>query len=202
MWAQRLVKRWSHRIVRRIFVIWKELFDCFGLGSASVVWYKDSKTISFGCLLVDVFPRTDDPSRYLKKQKNLFDVLSIWSVEIFETFWQGVHEIFQFSKLSNNCKVHFPRISPEDFICYLCEFMVNLLNVNLQELKESNFWEIENKLTHFFLVKINLKETRRILSSRKDLLLKQTIYTFVKIHLSGHGAVCSPTFYIDNRDNK
>ena len=111
-----------------------------GLGSALVDWYRDATSAPFGHLLIDLSPRTDDRLRYctnsgkipskfyvpdkLKHLKNLDDehTKSLYSPSIPALF----------PRMQNSVSKNLSK----EFIRYLSECIVNLLQGNLSELKK------------------------------------------------------------------
>ena len=91
--------------------------------------------------------------------------------------------------LSLKSKIQLPQNSPEEFIRFLSESIVNLLHGNLQELKQEQVLKYRKEIHALSLVRTTWKERRRILSTRKGLLLRKTISPFVNSHLSWHGTV-------------
>ena len=86
-----------------------------GLGSELVDWYRDTSSVSYGHLLVDLSPRTDNRSRYCtntgsipskfyfperpKRSKKL-NTQSLWTLQVFQP-------------LSHNCKNLFLQSCPK-----------------------------------------------------------------------------------------
>ena len=71
-------------------------------------------------------------------------------------------------KLSPKSKIQLLQNSPEEFIRFLSESIVNLLHGNLQDLKQEEVLEYRKEINALSLVRTAWKERRRILSTKKD----------------------------------
>ena len=93
------------------------------------------------------------------------------------------------------CSIQFLKTCPKEFIRFLSECIVNLLQGNLSEVKRSHVPKYRNEFHALSLKKTTWKQRRSLLSSQKRLLLIKTISQFVINHLTGDGAGCSSTSF-------
>ena len=102
-----------------------------------------------------------------------------------------------FQHFSLACKIQFLKTCPKEFIRFLSEWIVNLLQGNLSEVKRRHVLKYRDKLHELSLKRTTWKQRRSLLSSHKGkgLLLKKTISPFVLIHLSWDGTACSSTSF-------
>ena len=97
---------------------------------------------------------------------------------------QNLSILQAFQHFSPKCKIQFLQNSPKEFIRFLSECIVNLLHGNLQDLKKEQVTKYRKQIHALSLVRTTWKERRRILSTKKGLLLIKTISPFVISHLS------------------
>ena len=168
-----------------------------GLGSALVDWYRDATTVPFGHLLIDLSPRTDDRLRYCTDSGN---IPSKFYVPNKLKHLKYLDDEPTKSLYSPSIPVLLPRMQnsvsktcPKEFIRFLSECIVNLLQGNLSEVKRRHFLKYRDEIHELFLKRTTWKQRRSLLSSQKGLLLIKTISPFVINHLSWDGTVCSST---------
>ena len=87
-----------------------------GLGSALVDWYRETTSVPFGHLLIDLSPRTDDRLRYCTNSGNI------------PSNSPPPPQAFQHFSLA--CKIQFLKTCPKEFIQFLSECIVHLLQGN------------------------------------------------------------------------
>ena len=121
-----------------------------GLGSELVVWYRDAKSVSYGHLLIDLSPRTDDRLRYctdtgsipskfyiserLKQSKILYDehTKSLYTPNAPNIFPQMQKSL--------------PSVLPRKFMPFLCECIINLLKGERQSIKRHHVAKFQTKV--------------------------------------------------------
>ena len=121
-----------------------------GLGSELVDWYQDGASVPFGHWLIDLSPRTDDRLRYCTntgsipsnfyipdrlKQSNILDDehTKFLSLQVFQSF-------------SHKGKNLFLQSCPKEFIRFLCECIINLLQGNLQSIKRQHVAKFQSQV--------------------------------------------------------
>ena len=100
-----------------------------------------------------------------------------------------------FQHFSLACKIQFLKTCPKEFIRFLSECIVNLLQGNLSEVKRRHVLKYRDEIHELTLKRATWKQRRSLFSSQKVLLLMKTISPFVINHLSWDGTVCSSTFF-------
>ena len=157
-----------------------------GLGSELVDWYRDATSVSFGHLLIDLSPRTDDRLRYCTNSGSVPSRFYI--PERLKHLWtmnkQNLSTLQVFQSLSRKCKSHFLLSCPKEFIRFLCQCIVNLLKGNLQSIKRHHVVKFQNEVRLLSLKRTTWKQRRNILSSEKGLQLIAVITPPVINHLS------------------
>ena len=88
-----------------------------------------------------------------------------------------------FQQFSFACKNQFPKTSPAEFIQFLSECIVKLLQGNLSEVKGSHMLKYRDKAHELSLKRTTLEQRRSLISSQKGLLLNKTVSPFVNIRL-------------------
>ena len=78
-----------------------------------------------------------------------------------------------FPHFSLACKVQFLKICPKEFIRFLRECIVNLLQGNLSEVRRSHGLKYRDKILELSLKRTTWKQRRSLFSSQKGLLLKK-----------------------------
>ena len=96
-----------------------------------------------------------------------------------------------FQSLSRKCNSHFLQSCPKEFIRFLRECIVNLLNGNLQAIKRHHVVKFQDEVWLLSLKRTTWKQRGNVLSSEKGLQLIAFITPPVFNHLSCYGAVCS-----------
>ena len=91
--------------------------------------------------------------------------------------------------LSPKSKIQLLQNSPEEFIRFLSESIVNLLHGNLQDSKKRASLKKSKRNPRTFFSQINLERKTKNSVNKKGLLLRKTISPFVISHLSWHGTV-------------
>ena len=94
-----------------------------GLGSELVDCYRDSTSVPFGHLLIDLSPRTDDRLSYCTNSGSVpSNFFYSWSVKAFRDFGHWTHKISLFSKCSNhspaNAKATFFSLAQKSLSCF------------------------------------------------------------------------------------
>ena len=105
-----------------------------GLRSELVYWYRDATSVSYGHLLIELSPRTDDRLRYctnpgsihskLYSSERLKHLKSLDDEHTKSLYSPSVQIVFPQMQQS------FPSVLLKKFIRFLCEFIVNLLKEN------------------------------------------------------------------------
>ena len=159
-----------------------------GLGSTLVDWYRDSTSVPFGHLLVDLSPRTDNRLRYRTNSGNIPSKFYVPKIlkqlkqlddENTKPLYSGSIPIL-FPHMQNSVSKN---LSKEKFIRFLTNCIVNLLQGNLSEVKRGHFLKYRDKIHELFLKRKIWKQRRSLLSPQKVLLLMKTISPFVFNHL-------------------
>ena len=174
-----------------------------GLGSELVDWYRHATSVPFGQLLIDLSLRTDDRLRYCTNSGSVPSKFYIpdrlKDLRTLERNTQNLSTPQVFQSLNRKCKSRFLQSCLKEFIRFLCECIVNLLEGNLQAIKrhhvvkfQDEFWLLLLKRTSW-----NNEQQRNVLSSEKWLQLIAVITPPVINLLSWYGAVCSrPSFSV------
>ena len=76
-----------------------------------------------------------------------------------------------FERFSLECKIQFLKTCPKDFIQFLSECIVNLLQGNLSEVKTSHVLKYGDEIHELSLKGTIWKHRRSLLSSQKELWL-------------------------------
>ena len=159
-----------------------------GLGTALVYWYRDATSVPFGHLLIDLSPRTDDRLRYCTNSGNIPSKFyvpdNLKHLRYLDDDTLNLSTLQAFQHFSLPCKVQFLKTCPKEFIRFLSECIVNLLQGNLSEVKRRHVLKYRDEIHETVFKKNNLEARRSLLSSQKGLLLIKTISPFVINHLS------------------
>ena len=111
-----------------------------------------------------------------------------------QKFWtmntQNLSTLQVFQSCSHKCKNHFLQSCPREFIRFLCECIINLLNGNLQSIKRQHVTKFRSKVWLLSPKLTTRKQRRDILASERGLQLIKNITPPVINHLSWYGAVC------------
>ena len=125
-----------------------------GLGSTLVDWYQDATSVPFGHLLIDLSPRTDDRLRYCTNSGNIssnfkyMETWSIWKTWTMNTVKFTTLQAFQQFFLA--CKIQFLKTCPKEYIQFLSECIVNLLQINFSEVKRRHVLKYRDKTQELF----------------------------------------------------
>ena len=108
------------------------------LGSELVDWYRDATSVPFGHLLIDLSPRTDDRLCYCTNTGSIPSKFYIPDRLKQSKFWtmntQNLSTLQVFQSFSHKCKSIFLQSCPKEFIMFLCQCLVILLERNLQSI--------------------------------------------------------------------
>ena len=158
------------------------------LGSALVDWYRDATSVPFGHLLIDLSPRTDDRLHYCKNTGNL---PSKFYVPDNLKHLKYLDDEDTESLYSPSIPALFPRMQnsvsknlSKEFIRFLSECIVNLLQRNLSEVETRHVVKYRDKIQELSLKRTTWKQQRSLFLSQKGLLLIKTISPLVINHLS------------------
>ena len=167
-----------------------------GLGSELVDWFRDSTSVLYGDLLIDLSPRADDrlsfctntgsiPSKFFLSQTD-------WNNQIFWTLnSQSLSTLQVFQSFSHKCKSHFLKSCPKEFIRFLCESIVNFLRGKLHSIKRHHKTKFRREGRLFSLKAITWKQRRDVLASEEGSQFIKIITPHVIDHFSWYGIVCS-----------
>ena len=159
-----------------------------GLGSALVDWYRDATSVPFGHLLIDLSPRTDDRLRYCTNSGNIPSKFYVPDNLKHLRYWTmntlNLSTLQAFQHFSVPCKIQFLKICPKEFIRFLSECIVNLLQGNLSETKRRHVLKYRDEIHDLSLKRTTWKQRRSLFSSQKGLLLIKTNSPIVINHLS------------------
>ena len=97
---------------------------------------------------------------------------------------QNLSTLQVFQSLSRKCKSHFLQSWPKEFIRFLRECIVNLLEGNLQAIKRHHVVRFQEEVWLLSLKRTTWKQRRNVLSSEKGLQLIPVITPPVINHLS------------------
>ena len=165
-----------------------------GPGSEIIDWYRDATSVPFGHLLFDLSPRSDDRLRYCTKpdpfpQRIIYR--TVWSSPKFWTMnTQNLSTLQVFQSFSHKCKNLFLQSCPKEFIRFLCQCIINLLEENLQSIKRNHVAKFQSEFRLLSLKRTTWKQRRDILASERGLQLIKYITPPVINHLSWYGVVC------------
>ena len=159
-----------------------------GLGSERVDWYRNTTSVLFGQLLVDLSPRTDDRLRYCTNTGSIPQNFYPGPFETATKFWttntQNLSTLQVFQSFSHEGKNLFFQSCPKEFIRFLCKCIIILLKRNLQSIKIHQVAKFQTGVRLLFLKRTTWKQRRDILASEKDLQLIKVITHPVNNHLS------------------
>ena len=91
---------------------------------------------------------------------------------------------------SHKSKSLFLQSCPKDIIRFLCEYILNLLKGNLQNIKRHQVTDYQNEVWSLSLKRIDSKQKRVVLATEKRLLLIKVFTPPVINHLPWYGEVC------------
>ena len=153
------------------------LSTLLGLGSELVDWYRDATSVSFGHLLVDLSPQTDDRLRYCSNSgsvpSNFFPERLMHLRTLDDEDTKSVYsQVVQ--SLSRKCKSHFLKSCPKELNRFQFECIVNLLRGNLQAIKRHHVVKFR-EVWLLSLKRSTWKQRRNVLSSEKGLQLISVI---------------------------
>ena len=171
-----------------------------GLGSELNDWYRDATSVSFGHLLVDLSPRTDDRLRYCTNKGSVPSKFNYPEILKHLRTLDDKHTEFLYSP---SVPIAFPQMQKslssvfclKEFIRFLCECIVNLLKGNLQTIKRHHVVKFQGDVWLLLLKRTTWKQRRNVLLSEKGLKLIAVTTFPVNIRLTWYGAVCfCPSF--------
>ena len=143
-----------------------------GLGSALVDWYRDATSVPFGHLLID-FSREQTIAYATAQIAELFHqssmyptTWSVWNIWTMISLYLSPLQAFQHFPLA--CKIQFLKTCPKKFSRFLSECIVNLLQLNLLEVKKSQVLKYRDEIHEMSLKRTTWKQRRSLLSSQKD----------------------------------
>ena len=153
-WARRWAPEHAHSslyIFRDVMQV-STLSVQLGTGSEQLDWYRDATSVHYGHTLIDLSPLTDDRLHYCTNTGSIssnfylpdrlgwinynfwtMNTKNLWTLELFQSF-------------SHKCKCNFLHSYPEKFNRLLCEFIVNLLQRNLQSIKKHHATKFQIKV--------------------------------------------------------
>ena len=108
---------------------------------------------------------------------------------------QNLSILHAFQSFSRKCKSQFLQSCPKEFIRFLSECIVNILQGNLQSVKRHHVIKYKRELHLLSLKRTTWKQRRDLLTSERGLQLVDTITPFVINHLSWYGTVCPRTCF-------
>ena len=127
-------------------------------------------------------------------QKTMYPTTwSIWNNWTMNTLSFSTLQAFQ--HFSYACKIQFLENFPKEFIRFLSECIVNLLQEKLSEIKRSHFLKYSDRVHELSVKRTTYKQRRSLLASQKGVMLKKKIPPFVINHLSWDGTSCSSTSF-------
>ena len=159
-----------------------------GLGSALVDWYRDATSVTFGHLLIDLSPRTDDRLRYCKNSGNIPSKFYVPDNLKHLKYLEDEHKkslyspgiLALFLRMQNSVSEHLSKkIYPISQRVHRQPAARKLVKV-----KRSHVLKYRDEIHKLFLKRTTWKQRRSLLSSQKELLLIKTISPFVIIHFS------------------
>ena len=103
---------------------------------------------------------------------------------------QNLSTLQVFQSFSHKCKCLFLQSCPKEFIRFLCESILNLLEGNLQSMKRYHVVEYQSEVRILTLKRRTWKQRSDILSSDEILQFIKVISTLLINHLSWYGAIC------------
>ena len=158
-----------------------------GVGSELVDWYRDATSVPFGLLLIDLSPRTDDRLRYRTNTGSINSKFYIpkrlKQSKVVDDEHKNLSTLHVFQSFSHKCKSVFLQSCPKEFIRFLCECIINLLNGNLQSIRRHHVVKFQSE---FRL--LSLKRT--IWKQRRDTLRPKEGYTSLKLLLRQSLTIC------------
>ena len=122
----------------------------FSLGLELVDWYRAATSASFGHLMIDLSPPTDDRLRYCTNTGSISSKFYIPDRLKQSTVWtmntQNLSTLQVFQLFSHKCKIFFLQSSPKDLTRFLCECIINLLKGNLQSIKRHHVAKFKSEV--------------------------------------------------------
>ena len=163
------------------------------VGLSLVDWYKDATSVPFGHLLIDLSPRTDDRLRYStnsrKKPSKFYIPEQLKHLRILD-------DDHTKSLYSPSIPTLFPQVQntispklPERIHSVPKRMYSEPAPRKFARFEKEQVIKYRKQIHALSLVRTTWKERRRILSTKKGLLLIKTISPFVISHLSWHGTV-------------
>ena len=165
-----------------------------GLGSELNIWYRDATSVPCDHSMSDLLPRTDDRLRFCTKSESLLSKFFIPDRLIhYMSFFYDEHIKYLHCP---SVPIIFPQnqksslqTCPKQFIWFLSEWRVSLLEGNLQSMKRHHAAKFQNNVRLFSLRRITWKQKRDVLTSERGLRLKKVVTPSVISHFSWYGAV-------------
>ena len=159
-----------------------------GLGLLLVDWYKDATSVPFGHLLTDLFPRTDDRLRYCtnsgKKPSKFYIPEQLQHLRTLD-------DDHTKSLYSPSIPTRFPQVQntvspklPERIHSVPTRMYSEPDPLKFARFEKRASVKYRKQIHALSLVRTTWKERRRILSTKKGLLLIKTTSPFVISHLS------------------
>ena len=164
-----------------------------GLGSKLVDWYWDATTAPYVHFLIVLSPRNIDRLRFCTNTASIhskFHVPDRLQQRKFEKMIsENLSTLQLFQSFSRKCKSLFLHSCPKQFIRFLCDCIVNLLNGNLQSIKRHQVTKCQTQFDCFFY-KNHLEAKKGGSVIQKMLLFLKIHFLLVINHLFCYGAVC------------
>ena len=149
-----------------------------GLGSVLVHWYRDATSVPFGHLLIDLSPRTDDRLRYCTNSGNIPSKFYVPDNIKHLKDLDDEHTKFLYSPSNPTL---FPRMRnsvskacPREFIRFLSECVVNLLQGNLSEAKKETCPKVQRQNLRTVFKKKQLGRNEEVYFRRKKGIIAHT----------------------------
>ena len=170
-----------------------------GLGSELVDWYRKATSVPYGHLLIDLSPRTDNGLRYSTNTGSIPSTFYIPDRLKQSEFLDDEHKNSLSSPsvpiILREMQKPFTSACGKEFIRFLSECIVNLLEGNRRSRKRHHLTEFQNESRLISVKRITWKQRRDNLASEKVLQLGKVHTLSVINHLSWHGAVCSRSWF-------
>ena len=165
-----------------------------GLGSQLKDLYTKATSIPYGHLHIDLNPKTVDSLRFCRNSGSIPTIFFSLKRNKRLLFWtmntQHLSTLITFQTYSQNFKKTFLRNCPKNFIQFLSECIVNLLEGQLQEIQKQDVIKYRDEIHQLVLKRTGINKRRAILSSRKGIELISVLTPSIINRLSWIGTVC------------
>ena len=146
-----------------------------GLGKQLKQWYDDATQEPYGHIMIDLRPSTPDLLRLHFLQNSSYrTVLLVLVILMIKA--QNYFSLKLFRNINKKLQTAVLLHCPKEFIRFLCECIVNLIEGNLTGVKRNQFSRFQKQLRKLTSKSTTLSSRRLILGSKAGITILSYIY--------------------------